>query len=162
MAASKKLPKAQVPPKRAPQPDRRASVVYNLLRTAGYIRRLYAEVFDPYDITMTQYNVLRILRGAGPDGLPTLEIAARMVDHTPGITRLLDRLEAKKLVRRERSLSNRRQVYCHATGEALELLKRLDPQVGRRAEEAVAMLDRKEVEELLHSLERIRGDSPQI
>ncbi len=140
---------------------KRPSVVYNLLHTAGYLRRFYGEVFDQHGITLTQYNVLCILRGAGLEGIPTLEVAARMFDQTPGITRLLDRLEAKTLVRRKRSSSNRRQVFCYVTDKGLELLDKLDPRVKRRAEAAVQMLDDSEVDGLLLSLERIRSGEKQ-
>ncbi|HEY1801705.1 MAG TPA: MarR family transcriptional regulator [Terriglobales bacterium] len=139
---------------------RRRSVVYNLLHTAGYLRRFYAELFDTRGITLTQYNVLCILRGAGLGGLPTLEVAARMFDQTPGITRLLDRLEVKRLVRRQRPSSNRRQVVCSITGKGVKLLDSLDALVGRRAEAAVQMLDGSEVDALLQSLARIRKGSP--
>src|SRR3954466_7364516 len=73
-----------------------------LLRTADLLRRMIGTVVEPRGITAQQYNVLRILRGAGDDGLPTLDIAERMIEQTPGITRLMDRLEAKKLVVRKR------------------------------------------------------------
>jgi DNA-binding MarR family transcriptional regulator len=77
-----------------------------LMRTADVLRRRGAAVVEPRGITLQQYNVLRILRGAGEEGLPTLEVAARMVEQTPGITRLLDRLEVKGLVRRQRCSTN--------------------------------------------------------
>src|SRR5204863_9342501 len=86
--------------------------VVGLLRSTDRVRRARAGVVEPRGITLQQYNVLRILRGARPRGLPTLEIAARMVEHAPGITRLLDRLEAKTLVRRQRPAGDRRQVVC--------------------------------------------------
>ena len=79
-----------------------------LLRTADVIRRYFDSVVEPQGLTLQQYNVLRILRGAGPDGLPTLEVADRMVERAPGITRMLDRLMAKGLVVRERSTRDRR------------------------------------------------------
>ena len=69
--------------------------VLGLLRTADLVRRLGTALVEPYGITLQQFNVLRILRGAGGDGLPTLEVASRMIEQTPGVTRLLDRLEAK-------------------------------------------------------------------
>src|SRR6478752_1983616 len=78
-------------------PSEEAAVA--LVRTADLLRRALTAVVDPHDITLQQYNVLRILRGAGVDGLPTLEIASRMVEHAPGVTRLLDRLQGKGLVR---------------------------------------------------------------
>jgi hypothetical protein len=76
-----------------PKPGSRAYVVYDILRTTSYLRRSYADIFDQRGITFEQYNVVRILRGARPGGLPTLAIAERLIDETPGITLLLDRLE---------------------------------------------------------------------
>ena len=73
-----------------------------LVRTADLVRRVLDAVVEPHGITLQQYNVLRILRGAGAEGLPTLEIGERMIEQAPGVTRLLDRLEAKGLVRRQR------------------------------------------------------------
>src|SRR5438067_12213601 len=96
------------------------------MRTADVIRRFIGTVIEPHGITSQQYNVLRILRGAGLEGLPTLEIAERMIEQAPGITRLLDRLEAKKLVRRERPSDNRRQVLCYVTKAGLDLVRELD------------------------------------
>src|SRR5881394_2146497 len=93
-----------------------------LLSTAKKVRTFFEAVCAPFDITGQQYNVLRILRGAEPAGLPTLMIAERMIERTPGITRMVDRLEAKKLVRRDRCESDRRQVLCTITATGLELL----------------------------------------
>ena len=98
----------------------------SLMRTADLVRRAVAVVIDGQGITLQQYNVLRILRGAGGEGLPTLEIAERMIEQTPGITRLLDRLEAKQLVGRERCPADRRQVTCRISREGLRLLAALD------------------------------------
>jgi DNA-binding MarR family transcriptional regulator len=98
----------------------------SLLRTADVVRRAAARVVEPYGITLQQFNVLRILRGAGPDGLPTLEIAARMIEEAPGITRLLDRLEKKALVKRHRCPRDRRRVLCTITSGGLRLLSALD------------------------------------
>ncbi|MFL6289525.1 MAG: MarR family transcriptional regulator, partial [Thermoanaerobaculia bacterium] len=100
-----------------------------LIRTSDLVRRAVGRVLEPYDITMQQYNVLRILRGAGEQGLPTLEIAERMVEHAPGVTRLLDRLEAKGLVRRQRCPEDRRQVLCWLTAGGTALVERLDEPV---------------------------------
>ena len=77
--------------------------VLGLLRTADVVRRLVARSLEPYDVTPQQYNVLRILRGAGDEGLPTLTIGERMLEDSPGVTRLVDRLIAKGLVSRARS-----------------------------------------------------------
>ena len=85
--------------------------------------------------------MLRILRGAGPAGLPTLDIAARMIEHSPGITRLLDRLEARRLVRRVRCPEDRRQVLCHATPVAARLLSGLDAPVAEAGRRCLDPLD---------------------
>jgi DNA-binding MarR family transcriptional regulator len=140
------------------QPRGRAFLVYDILRTASYLRRSYADIFEKWDITFQQYNVVRILRGAGASGLPTLEIAERMIDETPGITRLLDRLEAKKLIRRERPRNNRRLVICYATQKGLALLEKLDAPVRARVQASAERLSDKEVENLLASLARIRRE----
>jgi DNA-binding MarR family transcriptional regulator len=109
------------------------------------------------DLTPQQYNVLRILRGAGDAGLPTLDIAGRMIQRTPGITRLIDRLESKKLVQRERSDEDRRQVVCRITRPGRELLARLDAPVERLEAESLGQLSAAEVKALLRLLERIHG-----
>jgi DNA-binding MarR family transcriptional regulator len=84
--------------------------VISLLRTADVVRAHFEKQLAPYGVTLQQFNVLRILRGAGAGGLPTLEIGARMVERTPGVTRLIDRLERKDLVRRARGTEDRRVV----------------------------------------------------
>src|SRR5262249_35367113 len=98
-----------------PFPSQRQEGAVALMRTADQLRHLLTRYLEPAGITAQQYNVLRILRGANPERLPTLEIAERMIERTPGITRLLDRLEAKQLVHRERCPSDRRQVLCGIT-----------------------------------------------
>src|SRR3981081_4191954 len=108
-----------------PFPSKAQEAAVALLRTADVVRRLFGAVVEPEGITVQQYNVLRILRGAGERGLPTLEIADRMIETTPGITRLIDRLETKKLVVRVRCLTDRRQVFCRITVSGLSLLNAL-------------------------------------
>lgn len=127
-----------------------------LLRTADVLRRRFEALFEPYGITSQQYNVLRILRGARPDPLPTMEVAERMIERTPGITRLVDRLEEKGLVRRERSREDRRRVLCSITAEGLDLLEELDDPVDRADREVVQMLDEDEARRLVGYLDRIR------
>ena len=129
-----------------------------LLRTADVVRRQLAHTVDPHGITLQQYNVLRILKGAAPDPLPTLEIAERMIEAQPGITRLLDRLDAKGLVRRERCADDRRQVHCWITDEGLELLADLDPVVDEADRAAVGALSTAQVEHLLRLLEVVRAE----
>ena len=121
------------------------------------MRRVYADLFEQRDITYQQYNVIRILRGAGPEGLPTLEIARRMIDQTPGITRLLDRLEKKRLSRRELPTNNRRKVICYVTAKGLDLLQEMDPELQERVGAVARCLTDEEIEKLLSFLQRIRG-----
>jgi DNA-binding MarR family transcriptional regulator len=142
----------------SPKSRTRASVVYDILRTASYLRRAFADIFEQRAITFQQYNVVRILRGAGSGGLPTLEIARRMIDETPGITRLLDRLEAKRLIRRERPPNNRRQVICYATQKGLDLLQELDVPIRARVKASAQNLSDAEVQQLLDSLARFRRE----
>jgi DNA-binding MarR family transcriptional regulator len=131
--------------------------VVGLLRTTDRVRRTLAGVVEPRGVTLQQYNVLRILRGARPRGLPTLEIAARMVEHAPGITRLLDRLQAKALVRRQRRSQDRRQVMCRITPAGLRLLAGLDAGLQRADQSTLGMLSRRDLRRLIALLDRIRA-----
>jgi len=109
-----------------PFPSAADEALVTLLRTADALRRALERLVEPHGITLQQYNVLRILRGAGDEGLPTLDVGSRMIEQSPGITRLLERLEAKGLARRVRCPRDQRQVLCYATDAARRLLARLD------------------------------------
>lgn len=139
-----------------PFATKREEAVVALLRTADLVRRAVGDIIEPHGITLQQYNVLRILRGAGDGGLPTLDIAARMIEQTPGITRLIDRLEAKKLVARERCLTDRRQVFCRITAEGLALLAQLDRPVRDADTLAFSALSGREQVQLMGLLDRLR------
>jgi DNA-binding MarR family transcriptional regulator len=128
-----------------------------LQRTTDLLRRHFTQVIGPHGISPQQYNVLRILRGAGAAGTPTLDIADRMIEKTPGITRLLDRLEAKHLVRRRRSPEDRRQVLCWITESGLKLLAELDKPVSDTGPRYLQSLSSDEVRQLIDMLERIRA-----
>lgn len=134
-----------------------AEAVVALLRTTDRLRRFLARTVEPRGITLQQYNVLRILRGAGDDGLPTLEIAERMIEAAPGVTRLLDRLEAKRLVRRERCLRDRRQILCWITPAGLGLVDALDEPMRRADAVALQALSDPRVAELLSLLDEVRA-----
>ena len=95
----------------------------NLARTSDEVRRLLQQILKPYGVSETQFNVLRILRGAGPDGLTCAQISERMITHAPDITRLLDRLQQRGLVVREREEQDRRVVLSRITAAGLELLE---------------------------------------
>jgi DNA-binding MarR family transcriptional regulator len=128
-----------------------------LMRTSDVLHRRLADVVEPHGITHQQYNVLRILRGSAPEPLPTLEIASRMIEQAPGITRLLDRLEAKSLVRRERCKEDRRQVHCWITAAGLELLGRLDEPILQATREGFKPLSRETTRVLVDLLDRVRA-----
>ena len=134
-----------------------AEVVVGVLRTAAVIERYFNQVLMPHGLTIQQYNVLRILRGAGTDGLPTLTIRDRMVHEAPGITRLIDKLEQGGLVRRERSVPDRRQVFCFITQAGLDLLATLDEPVNAADDAAVEMLSEEERLQLVKLLDAVRA-----
>jgi DNA-binding MarR family transcriptional regulator len=97
----------------------------NLIRTAQVLQEPFDKLMKPHNLSGTQYNVLRILRGAG-EPLPCGQIGERMVTRDPDITRLLDRLEKRGLIVRERTAADRRVVLASITAEGLKLLKQLD------------------------------------
>jgi DNA-binding MarR family transcriptional regulator len=130
----------------------------NILRTADALRHRLALVVAPEGITLQHYNVLRILRGAGPGGLPTLEIAQRMVERSPGITRLVDRLEALGLVQRNRPSDDRRCIYCTITPQGLAALERLDQPVDSWTSRHLGRLGEQRLEAVIRILEDIRRE----
>jgi DNA-binding MarR family transcriptional regulator len=102
----------------------------SILRTASELSYAVDHFFRPFGITSSQYNVLRILRGAGTDGLCRNEISERMVTATPDMSRLLDRMEKAGWVTRKRAEEDRRQVSTHITKSGMELLARLEKPTG--------------------------------
>ncbi|MDQ6689869.1 MAG: MarR family transcriptional regulator [Gemmatimonadota bacterium] len=139
--------------------SREQQATLGLLRTADAVKRSLAQVIEPHGITPQQYNVLRILRGAAPDGLPTLTIGERMIEQTPGVTRLIDRLERKGLVARVPCAKDRRRVFCRITDKGLELLNELDEPVSRWDAQTVAVLEPNDVDSLISLLERVRSNN---
>jgi DNA-binding MarR family transcriptional regulator len=137
---------------------RHKAVVISILRSADRLRRQGEALLAPHDVTLQQFNVLRILRGARPDGLCTLAIAQRMIEQTPGITRLIDRLEKKGLVRRVRSEEDRRQVWCRITSAGERLLERLDDPVEEFDRTAVRGLSPADQDRLTGLLSRFDGE----
>lgn len=100
--------------------------VVALMRTAALVRHAIAQRVEAYGISAAQYNVLRILRGAGPQGLPTLAVRDRLIEEAPGITRVVDKLEQAGHVRRARAGGDRRVVHCVITEQGLRLLDAMD------------------------------------
>ena len=139
--------------------SREQEATLGLLRTADAVKRSLAQVIAPHGVTPQQYNVLRILRGAGPDGIPTLTIGERMIEQTPGVTRLVDRLERKGLVARTPCPKDRRRVFCRITSKGLELLKELDDPVNQWDSQAVSVLPPSELDVLVDLLDRVRASN---
>lgn len=139
--------------------SREQEATLGLLRTADAVKRSLAQVIEPHGITPQQYNVLRILRGAGPDGLPTLSIGERMIEQTPGVTRLVDRLERKGLVARTPCPKDRRRVFCRMTTKGLDLLKELDDPINRWDSRAVSVLPPSDLDLLVDLLDRVRASN---
>jgi MarR family transcriptional regulator, organic hydroperoxide resistance regulator len=131
--------------------------VISVLRTAALLQRQITLVVEQGGVTLQQYNVLRILRGAGTAGLPTLAIRDRMIEEAAGITRLLDKLESAGYVVRERSTPDRRQVLCQITPAGLTLLAGLDQPVDAVNDIAVAALSAKEQTALVELLGAVRA-----
>jgi DNA-binding MarR family transcriptional regulator len=132
-------------------------VVVSVLRTAAVMQRHLSQVVEAQGITIQQYNVLRILRGAGDAGLPTLAIRDRMVEEAAGITRLLDKLEMAGYVIRERSTPDRRQVLCHITPKGADVIAALDAPMDAANKRAGSMLDDAERGQLIELLGAIRA-----
>jgi DNA-binding MarR family transcriptional regulator len=127
-----------------------------LMRTADLVRRQVAAFIEPHGVTLQQYNVLRILRGGGADGVPTLDIADRMIEQTPGITRLLDRLEAKGFVKRQRCPKDRRQHLCWITPKSAALLEQLDAPMVQFGEHLMKGLKQEQRIALVRLLDALR------
>ena len=128
-----------------------------LALTAEVVRWPFQDLLARHgNLTSQQFNVLRILRGAEPTGLPTLDIADRMIERTPGVSRLLDRMDNKGIVARERSSEDRRQVWCRITGKGLKLLAKLDGPIDELDRSVLSALTQKEIKTLIALLNRVR------
>jgi len=158
MANSKGLLQQEI---RQTKPFRSAEheAILNLFRTSDHLRHSLSKLVAAEGLTLQHYNVLRILRGAGDQGLPTLEIAERLVERSPGITRLVDRLEAGGLLRRERVSTDRRCVYCFVTPPGMEALARLDEPIDEWTRRQIGRLGTREIEALIRMLEDLRSET---
>jgi DNA-binding MarR family transcriptional regulator len=128
-----------------------------LLRTTDMLSRGLVRVLKAEDLSPTQYNVLRILRGS-PDGLTCGEIASRMITRDPDITRLLDRLEKRSLISRRRETKDRRMVMVSITLEGLKLLGRLDEPVQEGHRKQLRHLGRERLRALTDLLQAARAE----
>ena len=128
----------------------------NLLRTSDCLNRAFLQKIRGWGLTPAQYNVLRILRGATPNGLPCAAIGERMIAADPDVTRLLGRLKRLKLVRQHRDRQDRRVVLTFITEEGLELLSAMDPAVRNAPRELLGQMRRADLAELIRLLELAR------
>ena len=141
-----------------PFPSLPVEVFLNLIRTAEQLRAHEADLLKQHGLSAPQYNVLRILRGAGPAGHPCQEIGARMLTRVPDVTRLTDRLVERGLVERTRSDEDRRVVNVRVLKAGLDLLHELDGPVDRLPQDLFAGLSAKELRTLNDLLVKARSD----
>ena len=129
----------------------------NIFKTAAVLQESEGDLHRRHGISPTQYNVLRILRGAGKQGLRCQEIAERMITRDPDITRLLDRLDERGWISRARSLEDRRAVITRITEQGKKLLASMDPEVRKIPAKVMKHFDDKELRALIDLLEKVRG-----
>ncbi len=135
-------------------------VYLNVMRTADALTRATEQVLKGAGLSPTQYNVLRILRGAGKEGLRCREVGERMLTRDPDITRLLDRLEARGLVTRERPRRDRRVIISRISEAGLKLLSGLDAPVRQHQRRLLGHLSPEQLRELGALLEAAREKAP--
>lgn len=129
----------------------------SLQRTADLMLRKFSLFIKPWGISPTQYNVLRILRGAGPEGLCCGDVSERMITSDPDITRLLDRVEKLGWIERSRSTKDRRVVLAKISKKGLELLKDIDGPLTEFNQKSTAHLPEKRLRELIDLLAEVRN-----
>jgi DNA-binding MarR family transcriptional regulator len=139
-----------------PFPSLEEEAFLNLLRTSDSLQRALQRRTRDWGITSTQYNVLRILRGAQPDGLTCAAIGDRMITAEPDITRLLRRLKVLKLIRQRRDRHDRRAVWTQISEAGLELLKAMDPVIPQVPRDLLGHMNSAELSEFIRLLELAR------
>jgi len=132
-----------------------------LLKAADALGQQAEQLIKSAGLTGTQYNVLRILRGAQPGGLACRAIGDRMISHDPDMTRLLDRMEKRGLIRRERQKDDRRVVKTHITSQGLDLLKPLDHPMRELHKRQFRHMPAMRVKNLVELLDQFCGGKPQ-
>jgi DNA-binding MarR family transcriptional regulator len=128
----------------------------SLLRTADKLQSAMEAKLKEFGLTSTQYNALRILRGAGTNGLPCSEIGERMITHDPDITRLLNRLEKRGLAERLRCERDRRVIYGKITDDGLKLLREMDEPIERFGRAMLSHVSTADLRKLIGLLEAVR------
>ena len=130
--------------------------ILNVMRTSDCLQRAFQHKTRDWGLTQTQYNVLRILRGAPPEGLACAAIGERMIATEPDITRLLRRLKVLKLIRQHRDREDRRVVMTQISEAGLDLLRAMDPVIQRIPPELLGHIGRGELAEMIRLLESAR------
>jgi DNA-binding MarR family transcriptional regulator len=139
-----------------PFKSREEAAFLSIQLAAEHLRAEFADLFKMKDLTAAQYNVLRILRGAGKDGLSCREIGERMINRDSDITRMLDRLEARELITRERQTDDRRVVLAYISRSGLDLLAGMDKPVDDLHKSQLGHMSEKELDTLVRLLSKAR------
>ena len=140
-----------------PFPSRESEAALGLLRTAAIVEHAQQEALRPFGITSTQYNVLRILRGAGESGLCGREVGERMITRVPDIPRLLERMEEAGLIRRERDSDDRRHVIARITEVGLRMVDEVTPALLAVERRFFGHLDATALDALILALDEVRA-----
>jgi DNA-binding MarR family transcriptional regulator len=136
---------------------REEEATLNIARTHEFLQQRLSEFLKHYQLTPTQYNMLRILRGAGPEGITCSQATERMLSPDPDITRLLDRMEARQLIARERSRQDRRVVITRLTAEGLKLADEIDQPLADFHKRNMGCIGEQRLADLIETLEAIRS-----
>lgn len=128
----------------------------NIVRTSEVLQRAVADFLKEFDLSPVQYNVLRILRGAGSSGATCSQIGERLLTRDPDITRLLDRMEARGLIGRARSSEDRRAIITRISGAGLKVVDSIDRPLQAMTQSKLGNFGRGALAELIGELERVR------
>lgn len=131
-------------------------MLVSLLRTTDVLQERFEQIVRPFNISMTQYNVLRILRGAEPTGRTCGEIGERMIAREPDVTRLLARMDKAGLIRRMRGSADRRVVVTRITASGLKLLDEMEPRL-RELDGLLKPMGERKIETMLKLLNEVRA-----
>jgi DNA-binding MarR family transcriptional regulator len=131
----------------------------NIQRTSSFVVHTLQQLLRRHGLTESQYNVLRIMRGAGPDGLRCTEIGERMIARDPDVTRLVERLQRSRLVERRRDAKDRRVIYSRITDQGLKILEELDPEVDATSKAMFSHMTAEKLGVLIQLLEDVREGS---
>lgn len=137
-----------------------AAAYLAIVQTAEQLQRGFAELFKPHDLSLVQYNVLRILRGAGPGGATCGAVSHNLIQHDPDVTRLLDRLEKRGLIERARDTKDRRVVRTRISKAGEVLLAELDEPVEALHARQLGHLGSRRLAELTELLDDTRAKLP--